>query len=137
MGVSMILVLSTIIAGFKVGQEPFFIFVESLLNIIILVDFICRVRLLGIRRFLDGGYWNIFDAIVVVCCVFLFALIMVSKSMNILIFEEISEEILLIAWSLFQTLRIIFIAKKQKLAQQNAKTLIDFSNIMDTEAIDI
>lgn len=29
---------------------------------------------------------------------------------------------------------MIFIAKKQTLAQQSAKTLIDFSNIMDTEA---
>jgi hypothetical protein len=29
---------------------------------------------------------------------------------------------------------MIFIVKKQKLAQQSAKTLIDFSNIMDTEA---
>lgn len=31
---------------------------------------------------------------------------------------------------------MIFIAKKQTLAQQSAKTLIDFSNIMDTEAGD-
>lgn len=28
---------------------------------------------------------------------------------------------------------MIFIAKKQNLAQQSAKTLIDFSNIMDTD----
>ena len=32
---------------------------------------------------------------------------------------------------------MIFIAKKQKLAQQSAKTLIDFSNIMETDAGDI
>ena len=31
---------------------------------------------------------------------------------------------------------MIFIAKKQTLAQQSAKTLIDFSNILDTEAGD-
>lgn len=102
--------------GFKVGQEPFFIFIESLLNIIVLVDFLCRVRLLGIKRFFEGGFWNIFDAIVVLGCVLLFALMMISRSMSMIIFEEVSEEILLVAWSLFQTLRIIFIAKKQKLA---------------------
>ena len=28
---------------------------------------------------------------------------------------------------------MIFIAKKQKLAQQSAKTLIDFTNIMETD----
>jgi hypothetical protein len=58
---------------------------------------------------------------------------MVSRSLSILFFEEVSEEILLVAWSLFQTFRMIFIAKKQTLAQQSAKTLIDFSNIMDTD----
>jgi hypothetical protein len=31
---------------------------------------------------------------------------------------------------------MIFIAKKQKLAQQSAKTLIDFSNVMESEAAD-
>ena len=102
--------------GFKVGQEPFFIFIESLLNIIVLFDFLCRVRLLGVKRFFEGGFWNIFDAIVVLGCVLLFALMMISRSMSMIIFEEVSEEILLVAWSLFQTLRIIFIAKKQKLA---------------------
>ena len=53
--------------------------------------------------------------------------------MKLLLLEELSEEVLLIIWSVFQTLRMIFIAKKQNLAQQSAKTLIDFSNIMDTE----
>jgi hypothetical protein len=97
------------------------------------VDFLSRVRLQGTRRFFEGGFWNVFDAIVVVGCLFLFALMMISRSFSLLIFEEVSEEILLVAWSLFQTLRMIFIAKKQKLAQQSAKTLIDFSNIMDTD----
>ena len=53
--------------------------------------------------------------------------------MKLLLLEELSEEVLLIIWSVFQTLRMIFIAKKQNLAQQSAKTLIEFSNIMDTE----
>ena len=134
MAVSLLLVLSTLVLGFKVGQTPVFIFVESLLNIIVLVDFLCRVKLLGPRRFFEGGFWNVFDAIVVLGCLVLFALMLISRSLSLIIFEEVSEEILLVAWSLFQTLRMIFIAKKQKLAQQSAKTLIDFSNIMDTEA---
>jgi hypothetical protein len=61
---------------------------------------------------------------------------LISSSLSLFIFEEVSEEILLITWSVFQTLRIIFIAKKQNLAQQSAKTLIDFTNIIDTEAGD-
>jgi hypothetical protein len=133
MGISVLLVLFTMIFGLKIGQDPFFIFVESLLNIVILVDFTCRVRIQGVRRFLEGGLWNIFDVCVVIGTVIIFAFMLISRSLSLLIFEELSEEILLVAWSLFQTLRMIFIAKKQKLAQQSAKTLIDFSNIMDTD----
>lgn len=51
--------------------------------------------------------------------------------------EELSEIILLVVWALFQTLRVIFIAKRQRLAQQSAKTLINFTNnaiAIDTNA---
>ena len=53
-----------------------------------------------------------FDAIVVFGCLFTFMLMLISSSFSLFIFEEVSEEILLITWSLFQTLRMIFIAKK-------------------------
>jgi hypothetical protein len=99
--VSLLLVLSTLIYGFKVGQTPFFIFIESLLNVIVLLDFLCRVRLLGLKRFFEGGLWNIFDAIVVLGCLILFALMLVSRSLSLIIYEEVSEEILLVAWSVF------------------------------------
>jgi hypothetical protein len=67
---------------------------------------------MGTKRFFEGGFWNIFDTIVVFCCVFMFLLMLVSSSLSLFIFEELSEEILLITWSLFQTLRMILIAKK-------------------------
>lgn len=77
-----------------------------------------------------------FDAGVVVCCLLLFFLILLSKTGLLLNLEELSEELLLVVWSVFQTIRMIFIAKKQNLAQQSAKTLIDFTNIMESEAGD-
>ena len=47
---------------------------------------------------------------------------------------ETSEELMLVAWAVWQTLRIILIVKKQKQAQQSAKTLINFDNvILDTD----
>jgi hypothetical protein len=138
MGISLLLVLATLIKGFKFANSTSFLFIECLLNLTVLLDFLARVRLMGMKRFIEGGFWNIFDAVVVFGCVFLFLLMLVSSSLSLLIFEEVSEEILLIGWSLFQTLRMIFIAKKQKLAHQSAKTLIDFSNIgLDTEAGEI
>ncbi len=114
---AILLVFTTLIMGLNVDQSPYFLFIECLINLLILVDFLCRVRLLGVRRFFkEGGWWNIFDAVVVGATVILYGLMMLSKSGALLILEEISEEILLVAWSVFQTLRMIFIAKKQKLA---------------------
>ena len=101
MAISVLLVFSTLIIGFKIGQAPFFIFIESLLNIVVLFDFGFRIRLSGIKRFFEGGLWNIFDAVVVVGCVVIFTLTMISRSMPLIIFEEVSEEILLLSWSLF------------------------------------
>jgi hypothetical protein len=72
--------------------------------------------LMGLKRFINGGLWNIFDAFVVLGCILLFIAMLLSRSGTVLVLEEISEEILLITWSLFQTFRMIFIAKKQKLA---------------------
>lgn len=47
---------------------------------------------------------------------------------------ETSEEVMLVAWAVWQTLRMILIVKKQKQAQQSAKTLINFDNvILDTD----
>ena len=101
MAVSFLLVGSTLILGFKVAEETLFLFVESILNLFVLVDFLCRVRLLGTKRFFEGGFWNVFDAIVVVGCLILFVLMMLSRSISLLTFEEVSEEVLLVAWSLF------------------------------------
>lgn len=113
LGVGVLLIFSTLIYGFKIGETPFFLFIEFLLNFFVLADFACRVRLLGFKRFFDGGFWNVFDAFVVFGCVLLFLLSLIQSSFSVHIFEEVSEEILLISWSLFQTLRMIFIAKKQ------------------------
>ena len=99
--VSVVLVLVTLFFGFSIGESPLFLFIECILNLVILLDFCCRLRLMGTKRFFEGGYWNVFDAIVVFGCVFTFLLMLISSSFSLLIFEEVSEEILLITWSLF------------------------------------
>ena len=42
-----LLIVATIINGFKIAESPLFICVELLLNITISVDFGCRVRMIG------------------------------------------------------------------------------------------
>lgn len=76
---------------------------------------------------------NILDTLVVFGSIFLFLLMIISSSSTVKIFEEVSEELILVFWSIFQTLRMILIIKKQNLAHQSAKTLIDFVNLNDNE----
>ena len=106
------LIIVTIIKGFQIDESPLFITVELLINILVISDFVCRVKLAGTKRFMRGGLWNIFDFIVVVTCSFMFIIILVSKAGIIKSMEEISEEILLIAWAVFQSFRMIIMAKK-------------------------
>lgn len=81
-----ILVIVTFIKGFKVDENPFFILVESLLNIVIIGDFLCRVRIVGMHRFfgrrsnnsnheLNRRIWNWLDAAVVFGSLILFLVI--------------------------------------------------------------
>ena len=130
----------TIVDGFKVAKTAWFISLEALLNLCIGLDFGARVKLVGIRRYFRNPstnhlrWWHIFDAIVVMVCIILFAAQLFARSGAVKGFEEASEEALLVLWAIWQTLRMINIAKKQRQAQQSAKTLIDFSNVMvDTD----
>lgn len=134
---SCMLVIVLIVDGFTVAESPLFICLELILNLAVAVDFICRVKLIGFHNFFLQAHfrtvrwWNVFDAFVVVTCSLLF---MVSLFKNSAGYVEGTEETLLTLWAVWQTLRIILIAKKQRLAKQSAKTLIDFENIIvDTE----
>ena len=110
---SVILMLVTIFEGLLVNNNPVFFLVEVAINLLILGDFLTRVWLTGLKRFFKRNQlWNYFDALVVLGCVLLFLAILLNKQMNLLLLEELSEEVLLIVWSVFQTLRMIFIAKK-------------------------
>lgn len=110
---AVVLVVLTIWKGFTIEENPFFILAEVLLNMMMLVDFIFRVKLVGMRRYIvHGGFWSIFDTLVVSTCLVLFVFIYLSKASNVILIEELSEEVLLLVWSVFQIFRMIFIAKK-------------------------
>ena len=134
------LVMVTIFDGFTVADSPLFIVLEFILNLLIGIDFICRIKLVGCQKYVRDPtsnkirWWNIFDALVVTFCNAVFALSLFSKSGAIKGFEEAGEEALIVMWCIWQTLRMILIAKKQRLARQSAKTLIDFENlVVDTD----
>ena len=79
------LIIVTIIDGFKVADSPMFIFLELLLNVMIGVDFACRVKLVGCERYFrdpqSGSIrkWNVFDALVVIFCNIVFFTTLITK----------------------------------------------------------
>ena len=134
------LVLVTIFDGFQVAESTIFIVLEFILNLLIGVDFACRIKLVGCQKYVRDPangkirWWNIFDALVVTVCNGTFAVSLFSKTGAVKGFEEATEEGLIVMWCIWQTLRMILIAKKQRLARQSARTLINFENIVvDTD----
>ena len=114
---SAILILITIYDGFKVTSSTGFIFVEALLNILIAADFAAKVKLVGYADFFKRNnhirWWNVFDCAVVVACILLFVASLISKAAPAdKRLQEGTEEVLLVMWAVWQTLRIILIARK-------------------------
>lgn len=89
------MLIIAIIDGFKVADSPAFICVELLLNITISFDFYFRVRMVGFSNYMRNSIWNKLEGVIVVGCNVLF---IVSLLQHMLI-NEISEELLLVAWS--------------------------------------
>ena len=120
-----LLIVTTIIDGFKIAESTTFIIVELFLNLTITADFAARVRMAGFKAYLRKSFWNKLDFLIVFSCLFLFIFSLLSQ----VTFNEISEELLLVAWSIAQSLRMLVIARKQRMAINSAKTLIDFNNV--------
>ena len=128
-----ILIVTTIVDGFKIADSPFFIAVELLLNVTITIDFAARVRMAGFKPYLKKSLWNKLDFLIVVGCDFLFMFSIIFRAAA----GEISEELLLTFWAVGQSLRMIVIARKRRQAIRSAKTLIDFSNIGVIETLGV
>ena len=130
-GVSLIII--TVVDGFKIAESPAFVAVELILNVTISMDLLCRVRLQGCKKYFKRSGWNKLDLFIVLGCNALFIISLLQHISA----EEISEELLLVAWSIAQSLRMIVIARKQQMAIRSAKTLIDFTNIgIETEVLE-
>mmetsp|Transcript_26268 Transcript_26268/g.25444 ORF Transcript_26268/g.25444 Transcript_26268/m.25444 type:complete len:134 (-) Transcript_26268:459-860(-) len=101
MVVSIGLLLLTCIFGFEINDNFAFVFLEGLLNVCILMDFIFRVKLQGCSKYFHGGAWNIIETVVTVLCSLLFISIIVSRSSKLEMLEELGEQLLLISWTVF------------------------------------
>jgi hypothetical protein len=91
-----LLIVTTIIDGFKIAESPLFIVIELLLNLTISVDFYFRVRMTGFKSYMKKSFWNKLDFFIVCGCNILF-LISIAAHVS---YGEISEELLLVFWSI-------------------------------------
>lgn len=128
------LIVVTIIDGFKIAESKMFITVELLLNLTITVDFLLRVKMAGFKSYLRKSLWNKLDFVIVLGCNLLFVVSIIAQ----VSYGEISEELLLVFWAIAQSLRMIVIARKQRQAIKSAKNLIDFNNLNpETDVIEV
>jgi len=91
-----VLIITTIIDGFKIAESPTFIVVELLLNLTITIDFAARVKMEGFKKYLFKSWWNKLDYLIVIGCNLLFLISVIDN----VTFGEISEEGLLVFWSI-------------------------------------
>lgn len=91
------------------AKTPAFILAEFTLNVAIGIDFGCRIRMIGLMKYLNQNKcWNKFDFLIVILCNLLFMLSLVFHVTA----KEISEEFILMAWAIAQSFRMLLIAKK-------------------------
>lgn len=90
-----VLIILTIVDGFKIAGSPAFICVELLLNLVITIDFVARIKLQGFKTYLNQSVWNKLDLIIVAGCNTLFLVSVIDD----VTFGEISDELLLVFWS--------------------------------------
>ena len=64
--------------------------------------------MIGCGKYMSKSCWNKLDLVIVIGCNLLFIISLMAHST----LEYISEEILLVAWSIAQSLRMIIIARK-------------------------
>jgi len=84
-----------------------FIILEFVLNLLIGIDFACRIKLVGCSKYVRDPntrrlrWWNIFDGIVVIVCNSVFAVSLFSKTGAVKGFEEAGEEGLIVMWCIW------------------------------------
>lgn len=97
---SIVIIITTSLTKFSIDSSPVFVGLETLVNLIILLDLLFKIKLQGLRKYLTSSYWNVFDAIVVLACLVLFVLVLLSHTRKAKVAEEISGEALLTLWSI-------------------------------------
>lgn len=101
---SLLLIIVTIVDGFIVAESFMFIVLEALINVLIVGDFVCRLRMAGTDKFFrspSGNLkkWNIFDAIVVAACILTFLIALITKHGIVKEIDEGFEEFVMFVWA--------------------------------------
>lgn len=86
------LFVATLFTSSSTRSSHGLIFIEFLLNLIIVLDFVLKVKLVGVSKFFTcQNKWNIFDTVVVIVCVIVFFIMVLSRQGKLKVFEEVSE----------------------------------------------
>jgi len=115
MAITLSLVVLFICFGSDASSHPVFLMSELLINLIIVTDLLFRIKLAGSRRFFNS-WVNVLDFLVICGCIFFFLLLLIPSSLEVKLFEELTEEILYIVWAVWQNFRLVMFFKRQRQA---------------------
>lgn len=111
--VATVMVTWILLVGAGVHQSSLFIIIEIFINVSILLDFIFKLYLAGVKKYFSS-WANVFDSVIALSWVTTFFIMMFTSSISLLTLEEVIEDMLFIVWWALQYLRIIMFIKHQK-----------------------
>ena len=119
------MVVWTFIDSAEWQENKYFIVAEFIINIIVILDIIFKMKIVGLRRFFRN-WANYFDIFVAFGWVSLYIIIIVMSEFKskYFIFKGLGPHLLFIIWWAWQYLRIILLIKSQMKARENAEDVI-------------
>lgn len=117
-----LMVIWILFEGIDVHQSILFLFLEIIVNMCILMDFIFKLYLKGFNKFFKS-WTNIFDALVVGSWILTFSIMFFTTSTSLIMVEEVVEEVFFVLWCSLQYIRIILFIKSQNEAKSNSKPI--------------
>ena len=82
---SLLLIIVTVIEGVQITKTIFFIICEFIINFLITMDFIFRLKLSGVKKFFltnvgKPKWWSWFDTLIVVTCNLVFIIVVIIRN---------------------------------------------------------
>ena len=103
---------------------------EFIVNLVIVVDILCKMKLLGFKHYFEY-LANIIEFIIGVFWVVLYLLYIMTRYSNSQILQNVEQPIIFIIWCVWQVFRVWYLVFKQHKARDTLDPRISFNEFND------